>query len=268
MQGEFTNRNDHFRSEHRVHHDGPLPILINESLAEQLYPSKDPINQIVYKGHYRRDMLIKGVVSDFKIDLYDPPRPGFYIPYDYHATKNRFLVWHIKTTGNRAETVNRIRKVITDFNSAVPVIQFKTIEDHLGREFRTLRAGSIISSGLAVIGIFLSGLGIWSILRSEITNRKREIAIRTALGCKTWRLLAIIVKDMIKTVVFGLAIGIILAALTVHQSKTVLFDSDPLALGIYIQATVLIVTAGLLSATGPLTKLWQSSPSRCFTSES
>lgn len=260
LQGECTNRNDHFQTELPKHHSGPLPIVINKSFAQHFFPSEDPINKIIYKGHYRRDLLIKGVVSDFKTELHTPPQPGFFIPYDYNATKNRFLVWHIKTTNNRPETIKRIQDTISSFNDTIPIIQFGTIEDHLKHEFESIRAGSTTSSGLAIIGVFLSALGIWAMLRTEIDSRKREIAIRMALGCKIWKLFTLLSKDVARTISIGVGTGIILAIFAVHYSQGVLFQADPLNVLIYTLALALIAITTLLSAAGPMFKLAQGSP--------
>jgi len=260
LRGECTTMNDHFKTELPKHHQGPLPILINDAFAKKHFPETDPVNKVIYKGHYRRDLLIKGVVTNFKVNLRQSPEPSFYLPYDFHSTKNRFLVWHIKTIDHRPDAYKRIKEEMESFNSEVPVVYFKRIEDHLASEFSSIRSASVISACLAALAILLSGIGIWSTIRFEVNQRRREIGIRLALGYSPWKLFLFLSRDTTLTILLGATAGISLAAVATGYSQQILFDQKAIDLDVFLLSILLISTIGALSVLQPFIKFWKTSP--------
>jgi ABC-type antimicrobial peptide transport system permease subunit len=107
------------------------------------------------------------------------------------------------------------------------------------------RLAMSLASIFAAVALFLSMLGIYSLLAYVVAQRKRELGIRIALGSSAWRIFHLVLREGLVLVAGGLAVGVIGAAIVGRVLQSHLFgvsSHDPLVLSVVVVATGIIGT--------------------------
>jgi ABC-type antimicrobial peptide transport system permease subunit len=104
-----------------------------------------------------------------------------------------------------------------------------------------------LTSAFAVSALLLASLGIFGVLAYSVEQRRREFAIRTALGAQPLRLLVMVMRQGLWPVAFGLAVGIIAALLGGSLLQSLVFGISPLDPLTFVAVTLMIAGVGLVA---------------------
>ena len=201
--------------------DSDSVAIINQSLARQFFPGRNPLGQRLLQEHASE---IVGVVSDYRVFGADNPlRPQIFWPY--LKTDSATLV--ARTSGTPEPLAKPIQSAIWSLDSAIPETKVPTMDYYVDqwqsqRKFNTLLLG--IFAGLALL---LAMIGIYGVLSNLVTSRVREIGIRMAIGAAPADIGRLILRQSMVPISIGLAAGL----------------AGTLALGRFIQALLFHVHA-------------------------
>jgi ABC-type antimicrobial peptide transport system permease subunit len=110
------------------------------------------------------------------------------------------------------------------------------------------------------IALLLSAIGLYGVLTYSVTQRRREIGIRIAVGAQTWSIVRLVVRQGSQIVGLGLAIALIATFLLSRFMSSVLYGvsaNDPLTLGL---ASLVLVLAGLIACLLPALRAAKTNP--------
>jgi ABC-type antimicrobial peptide transport system permease subunit len=115
----------------------------------------------------------------------------------------------------------------------MPITNLRTMEQqfHTNVEVERFVAGT--STALAVLATALAALGLYGVLAYSVAQRSREIGLRVALGAPTSRIRTMVLEQVARMAVIGIAVGVIAAWLLGRAAQSLLFGvgaGDPLAL--------------------------------------
>jgi ABC-type antimicrobial peptide transport system permease subunit len=130
----------------------------------------------------------------------------------------------------------------------VPVFDAKTMIQHLGVALFLPRMAASLLALFGAIGLGLAGLGLYGVVAFAVNQRTREIGIRMALGADSAKVIRLVVRESVRLVGIGLAIGIGLALPASMPLARALYGvrpADPVTFGLV--AGVLLLTALLAS---------------------
>jgi len=233
--------------------DPPGEAIINEMMAQRLWPGEDPIGKRFGKNlpglPIALDMTVIGVVgntlrngreSDVVLMAYTSARK---LAWHYH---DRRLV--ARATADPTTLVAPIREVILSMDRTIPKYKIATIEDEIysldaQRRFQLQTLGAF-----SVIALVLAAVGIYSVLSYSVEQRTREIGLKMALGAQPHDVVRVVLAQGMKPVLFGLVIGLIGALACARIMKSLLYQvpaTDPTTFGGI--AAVLVIVA-LLAA--------------------
>jgi predicted permease len=195
--------------------DGPVPVVINEQLAKQLWPGvDDPIGRRFRPGGSMtsaRALTVVGVVRDvLHYGLAAPMRGGLYLPIgimDSTESYQRFsIVAH--TRGDPAALYAGMRGALRDLDPELPMFDAKTMRSALNESLATRRAIALWLATFASIALTLAIGGIYAVLSYVVGQRRHEIGIRMALGAKSSQVLRHVVGKGLRLVAIGLVLGV------------------------------------------------------------
>jgi ABC-type antimicrobial peptide transport system permease subunit len=112
----------------------------------------------------------------------------------------------------------------------------------------------------ALIGLFLTVIGVYGVLAFETGRRYREIGIRNALGARRSRIIRSVLLDAGRLVGLGIALGIPVALLTTRFIKGLLYSTDPADPAAYLVIVAAVTLVALLAALGPALRASRISP--------
>jgi predicted permease len=194
--------------------DSPRVIIISESMARALFPSK------VAVGHRLADynekepvwMEIVGVVQDVR--FLNPGNGGSafqaYIPLAQNTWSYVALV--VRATVPSATLVEPIRRAVGELDPDMAVKELTPVPAFIERNMLTLVAIDRLLLGFAGLGLFLAALGIYGVIARLVAQRTNEIGIRMALGAQVGQIARLILGTGMRLVAIGTGIGLLGAA--------------------------------------------------------
>jgi predicted permease len=231
--------------------DRPPVVIVNETLARLAFPGESPIGRHVRTGTSPMApwMEIVGVVGDTRWQ--DPSQPTR--PVIYAASTQGFgnsLAILARTSVDELSLASTLRVLLNEANPTVPV-KFGTLEEMFDASlayprFRTLLIG--LFAGLATV---LAAVGIFSVLAYLVGQRRRELAVRRALGAKASDVVGLIVGQGLRLVAIGLVLGLAGALAVARLLTGLLYEIGPWHASAYIGTIIVLGSAALLATLLP-----------------
>ena len=185
--------------------NAPRAVLINNTLARQLFPDVDPLGRLV---HFKdADWEIVGIVGDIRdIRLDAPPRPMLYLPTIHFPWNISFAV---RTLGSPLAGVDSVRQALRAVDPDQPIANLRTIRQAIDNSASLqLRRTMLTLVGIfAGIALLLACVGLYGVMAYSVTQRTREIGVRIALGAGAPRVLQDILRGGLRLVLGGVLIG-------------------------------------------------------------
>jgi predicted permease len=240
----------------------PLVTVINENLAQQLWPGQDPIGH-----HFRRasgegpDIEVIGVAKYSKVNfIAEDPAPYFYVPLTQNYTSVRVL--HIRSALPLASIVHEVETQVHALDPNLPVFDVMPMAESLegGNGFFFLRMAATFAGAMGGLSLLLAVVGMYGVISYAVNQRIHEIGIRMALGAQQQNIFGMVLGQGLKLVLAGLAIGVVLAAALSRFLASLLVNTgalDPLA---YASASLLLVAVAALACYIPARRAMRVDP--------
>ena len=223
----------------------PPAVLISESLAKREFTGQDPIGRHVHLGPLNRPWYtIVGVVGDVKqTSLAESQPDAAYITTAQSWSADNSMSLVVRARGDAAALAPAIRKAIWSVDKDQPIVRVATMDTLLAASESQRRFAMIVFEAFAMVALLLAGAGIYGVLSGNVTERMREIGVRSALGASRGDILALVVRQGMALTGIGVAIGLIGAAAASRALVTLLFGVSRLDPASY--AGVIALAAGV-----------------------
>ena len=235
---EFSDRDDA---------DAPRVVIVNQKLARHAWGSENPIGRNLILDYQRGPYpyQVVGVVRDARHDgPRSEPVPEIFIP---HA-QNPYLVMNViaRTAVDPAAVAPTARAHALRVDPDQPVHSVTTMEQLLGDAVQLDRFAMLLITLFAVGGLITAAGGVYALLAYTVVQRRREIALRMALGASPRRVATSIVMESLLLAAAGGAIGLVGAAASSRFAGTLLFGvapQDPITLVAAVAVLLVVVVA-------------------------
>ena len=250
----------------------PRVLIVDEALARKFWPNADPIGKRMYQPERPDEvvqpspttkwMQIVGVVGSVKqqglIEGEGARVGAFYKPYAQAAGRSIGLA--IRTSGDPARVTSAVREAITAIDPQLSLFDVRTMEARVERSLDRRRTPMMLSIAFAAIALLLASIGIYGVLAHQVSQRRREIGIRIALGSDAGRVVRLVLREGLMLVGAGLIGGAVgaLALRRVIASELYNVDAlDPLVIG---AVTATLAIAAALACLAPARRAAKVSP--------
>lgn len=240
----------------------PRVMVINKELARRLsaeFGMSNPVGQAVRiscPGYGKKNGMmppvqIVGVIRNERTkDLHSPDEMVVYAPLAQVPRQDINLV--VRTHGDLFAAVSGIREAVRQIDPNLPLADIRTMEQVKQRNLSWATRPAWVIGAFAAIAALLAALGLYGVLAQTVTQQRREIGIRMALGADSRDVLSQVLRNALAMVVVGLAIGLAGAFALTSVMQSLLFQVsalDPIAFVIACGSMTLIgLLAGLLPA--------------------
>jgi putative ABC transport system permease protein len=229
----------------------PSVAIVNQALADRYFPGASAVGKKLRLSLFGPNLPmteIVGVVSNARTgDLTRAAAPEVYLSLWQATAFSKDLV--IRTTGDPRTAIAAIRRELQQVDPTVAVEHVKTLD-----EIRTDSLASRIFArqllvGFALIGTMLTVVGVYGVLALSIASRRREIAIRTAIGAHRRDIRNLVVGEGFRLVAGGIVAGIAGALVMSRVLRSFLYEVEP-------TDPVTLAAAGLLFVAVTLIACW------------
>jgi len=222
--------------------DGPPVILISRSMAERFWPGGDPIGQVVKFVGFNTgpkpglDAHIIGVTEDAPINqIGEISEPYIYMPF--HLSQMGEITFALSTKQDAMSLAQSTRQVLIHENPLLDPMMVTSLPELIRFSASNYQMMAELVTALGLVGLALTIVGLYGFLAFRVSQRRREIGIRMALGASREKTALLILGDTAKMAGVGLALGAVLALAAIRFESSVLFGVrplDPLSIGIAI----------------------------------
>ena len=242
----------------------PRVVVINQALAAQLaerFEMTDPVGTIVQMStpNYlnsdgsQEAVEIVGVVRNERTGPLNENENGVsYVPLaQVPRLEVKFVV---RTQKEPTAVLPGIREAVRQIDANLPLGDVRTMEQIHERSLSGAKQPAWVIGAFAAVAAFLAALGLYGVLAHAVTQQRREIGIRMALGARSMDVVSQVLRKALSMVSIGLALGLAGAFALTRLMQSLLFEVsalDPVALAIACGAMLLI---GLLAGWLPASK--------------
>jgi predicted lysophospholipase L1 biosynthesis ABC-type transport system permease subunit len=191
-----------------------------------------------------------GVVGDTRHhDLAREPEPEIYRPAYQSYWPFFGLVVHGRVDPNGLE--RSIREAAAGLDRAVPLSNFKTLDDLAATTWEWRRSSMALLAIFAVAACVLAFVGVYGVMAYNVSQRSREIGVRLALGARPQDVARAILSQGALLTAIGIVVGLTIATTLVGVLGALLFGIAPLDPWTFAVVTFVATTAGLLATAVP-----------------
>lgn len=250
--------------------DAPV-VIVSRSLARAYWPGESGLGKRIRMGNPPNEeegeqwSRIVGVVDDVhETSLHeDPPEIVYSPPVVSWGSNVANVPWpmrYIVRAPNIAALAGAVREAVRELDPALPMYDVETLETLVGRARGTrafVMVLLIVAAGLALV---LGAVGLYGVVSYTVAQRRREIAIRMAVGAQASDLTRLVLAEAAGLALAGVTLGIAVALAVTHQLQAILFETSPLDPAVFIGVSVFLTLVCLLASGLPTRRATRVDP--------
>ena len=244
--------------------NGETPVVVNRALAERYFPHEDAVGHVLTDGFGVRERIVGVVGNAAEARLSDPPVPARYWLLDHvpFLLDRMSFVLRVAPGIDPAALLAPARKTIERLAPAAAVRETTTMTRVVDEAVGPVRQLVRLLGLLSLLAVVLGAVGVYGVLAHFVTRRKRDWAIRMALGAAPAQVVASVVRHGAALIAVGLALGLAASAAASRLLASLLYEvrgTDPAA---FAGAGLVLLVVGLGAALLPAWRAGRTQPAR------
>jgi putative ABC transport system permease protein len=226
-------------------------VILSESAARFYFPGQSAVGQTISPlpkvfGVPGTPRVI-GVVSDIKYEGLDAPAPGaLYLPWRLRPLGSGYLI--VRAAGDPMRLAGEIRRAAQALDPAIPIAELQTLTAALTQSIATRRVRALPPVGFGLLAVAVAFVGVLATLSTLIAERRRDLAIRAALGASSRHLTWTVVRQGLALTAAGLVVGVAFGSAAVRALASLVYGISPYDFPTFA-GTALLVGGGAMITT-------------------
>jgi putative ABC transport system permease protein len=211
---------------------------------------------------------VVGVVGDVKqLSLETNWLTAVYLPPEQWHFADRAFTLVIKTRGSAAALTAAVRNAVWSVDKDQPIVRVATLDSIVTSTARQRSFALLLFEAFGLAALLLTAVGIYGVVSSGVTDRSREIGVRSALGASRAAIVRMIVGEGAWLASIGIAIGAVAAAAATRGLTTLLFGVSRFDAVSYLAVTVTLMAVAALACWIPARRASRLDPARTLRAE-
>jgi len=231
-------------------------VIVSRSLARTHWPGESPLGKGIRLGgppdeEGEQWSRVVGVVDDVhEINLHeDPPEMAYYpLPGVVGGEGVPAVMRYVVRGSNAAALSGAVREAVRGIDPTLPIAEIETLETLVGRARGTRAFAMTLLAGSAGLALLLGSVGLYGVVSYMVAQRRREIAIRMAVGAQVTDVRRLVLTEAGALALLGALLGIGAAVVLTRRLQALLFETSPLDPLVFVAVSTLLVGVCLLAS--------------------
>jgi predicted permease len=260
----------------RVLNDGdnasaPRAVVVNRTFVQK-YLENIPIEQAiglslgtnaVRTANGKFEAFIVGVVDDMKQDRPDePPQSEIYVSFAQLPGVNHGGQAYVvaRTLDDPAAYVETVRTALREEDPTIALDAVMTMDERVGNSLSRPRMYAVLFTGFAAFALVIAAAGLFGVLSHSVTQRSRELAVRTALGASRRAVIGVALKQMSVAMIAGVVIGLAASVALANNLAPFIYGVPARDWVSFSVAPIVLLIAGAVACIVPARRVAQTDP--------
>lgn len=242
--------------------------VVNQTLARDLWHGMNPVGRtlVVQQGPAWIPVEIIGVARDARYgSVWDKPGDRLWLANGQWAITPSYLVLRTRTGGDGFLPV--FRASWEKFAPRTPLYDLRTVEQQIQLALAPQRLAAGLLSAFGALAAILAGIGIYGLLAYSVSQRRREIAIRLALGARQTMIVRLVAARALLVVGIGAVIGALFSIAAMPFVATQARGISRYDLSTFAAAGLLLLAVALCAILPPVLRTVAMSPAEALRQE-
>jgi len=251
--------------------DGLDVAVVNEELVRRYFAGQEPIGRRIrwpgYDDSKDRTFEIVGVVTDAKHQDFIAEAPAtVYFSYPQHRYPSGSALV-ISTKIDPAASVPMLYRWLRDFEPYVAIVNVLPYTEVVRGFLYSQRMNAELFTALAVLGLAIAAVGLFSVVSLAVSRRRKEVGIRMSLGAQRSDIGRLVLARAMTPVAFGLGAGLVASIAATRLVRGLLYGVEPSDPPTMIAGVVVLVMVALLAAILPAHRAAAADPMKALRGE-
>lgn len=251
---------------------GVRSIIVDERLANKFWPGQDPIGRYMYQPQDIKNLLaapprdqwytVVGVIEEVRLaGLVDSPEFKRVGAYYYPMTgQSRSLTLAVRTATDPTSLTSTIRRELAAVDAELPFYGVRTMQERVERSLMDRRTPMILAVSFALVALFLAAIGIYGVLAYQVSQRRREIGIRMALGAETTSIFGMVLREGAIIIVAGAVVGLLGALALGRAIQSQLYEVSAMDPRVMTSVAVVLLAVAMVACLVPARRAAKTDP--------
>ena len=243
----------------------PRVVIVSQRLASALWPNEAAVGQRVRTAGDSVWATVVGVVSEIREPVEATPMPEIY----WHLPQDPVPLFTVlaRVSGDPADAGPTLQRAVARADNLLGIGNIGPLTELTDRAMRRHRALASVLSLFALLALGLAMLGLYASLAYVVAQRRREIAIRVAVGANAWAIRSLVLREGVALVGVGLLLGIALSLALTRLIASQLYGVTPTDPGTFGAIVALLGASALVASLAPIRQATRVQPAEIMRSD-
>jgi predicted permease len=239
--------------------------IVNDSFARTHFPGGDPIGRQIRRmiaGRNEPPLTIVGVVPDLLMEGIgnnNASPVGYYIPISQSDVGNSVRL-AVRTSSAPAAATPFIRSAVASIDPDLALYEILPLRRVIDRQTWFYRVFGTFFMAFGFSALFLAAAGLYGVMSFAVSQRTREMGVRSALGARGGQLVALVMRKCVVQLAIGLVLGLGLALLASGALQPVLYRVNPRDTAVFVMVVATLAVASLIASLLPARRVTKIDP--------
>jgi putative ABC transport system permease protein len=230
---------------------GERVVIASESLARRLWPGESAIGKrIFWGGTTGRTRTVVGVVGDIR-DVRLDAEPGFMLFLPHGQVDLPAMTVIVRVAGETEGVTTALRSALHEMDPGLPAPDVQRVATGRTELTSGPRFNLVLLTSFALIGIVLAATGVYAMLAFAVTERRREMAVRVALGATAERVAGLVLREGLGLAAIGVVSGALLGLAGARAMSGLLFGIQPTDPTTFVSAAAILLVVAVAACLVP-----------------
>jgi predicted permease len=240
--------------------------IVNESFARTHFPGLDPLGRqmrrVIAALPNEPWLTIVGVVPDLLMEGIGNNNAsplGYYIPIAQSDVGNAVRI-AVRTGSDPAAVTSLLRSAVASLDPNLAIYDIQTMRRVIDRQTWFYTVFGTFFMAFGICALLLAAAGLYGVMSFSVTQRTREMGVRSALGAQGLQLIVLVMRKSIVQLAIGLFLGLGLALLASGALQPVLYHVNPRDGAVFAAVVATLALASLIASFLPARRVTKIDP--------